>query len=42
MAFEGIPGGFEVCQRIKDLGTEGILSNITQGTINLLAYNGAP
>lgn len=42
MTFEGIAGGVEVCQRIKDLGVEGILSNIPQGTSNLLANNGAP
>lgn len=42
MAFEGLEGGEGVCDRIKELSTKDILSDIPEGSVNQLAYNGAP
>lgn len=42
MALEGISGGEEVCDRIKELSVKDILSDIPDGSVNQLAYNGAP
>ncbi|KAL4742525.1 alkaline protease 1 [Aspergillus similis] len=40
MALEGLSSASAVVSRIKELATEGVLSNV-QGSVNLLAYNGA-
>lgn len=37
---EGFPGAVALCDRIKALGTQGVLSGIPSGSSNLLAYNG--
>lgn len=42
MALEGNPGSLNLCQRIKDLGVQGVLSGLPDGSSNLLANNGAP
>ncbi|CAM1505947.1 Fc.00g115840.m01.CDS01 [Cosmosporella sp. VM-42] len=42
MALEHIPGGEQVCDRIKELATQGILGGIPDGNVNQLAYNNAP
>ncbi|KAI9158947.1 Cuticle-degrading protease-like protein [Paramyrothecium foliicola] len=42
MAFEGLAGGQDVCDRIKELAVAGALSGLPEGSANLLAYNGAP
>lgn len=40
-ALEGVSGG-GVCARIQELATEGALSGVPAGTVNLLAFNGNP
>ncbi|KAL4752988.1 alkaline protease 1 [Aspergillus terricola var. indicus] len=40
IALEGLSSASAVISRIKELATEGVLSNV-QGSVNLLAYNGA-
>ena len=42
MALEHIPGGEQVCDRIKELASQGILGGIPDGSVNQLAYNNAP
>lgn len=39
---EGNPGPQALCERIRTLGTPGILTGIPAGTVNLLAFNGNP
>jgi hypothetical protein len=41
MAFEGLSGGEGVCDRIKELSVQGVLSGVPEGTVNQLAFNGA-
>ncbi|CAH0058214.1 unnamed protein product [Clonostachys solani] len=41
-ALEGNPGADALCNRIKELATDGILSNIPDDTVNKLAFNGNP
>lgn len=40
-ALEGKTGG-SACDRIQELATEGSISGIPAGTVNLLAFNGNP
>lgn len=39
---EGFPGAEQLCGRIQELATAGILWNVPSGTKNLLAFNGNP
>ncbi|VUC24363.1 unnamed protein product [Clonostachys rosea] len=41
-ALEGFPGADDLCTRIKNLATVGILTNIPSDTANRLAFNGNP
>lgn len=41
-ALEGNPGSSAMCGRIQELATEGVLSGVPSGTLNLLAFNGNP
>ena len=37
---EGITGGQEICDRIKELATKDALQKVPEDTANLLAFNG--
>jgi subtilisin family serine protease len=41
-AYEGITGGVELCERIRELAHKGLLANTPAGTDNYLAFNGNP
>lgn len=40
--FEGLNGTEALCERIQDLADRNVISDQPQGTVNLLAFNGAP
>lgn len=41
-ALEGITNGALICGRIQQLATQGVLTGVPAGTVNLLAFNGNP
>lgn len=42
LALEGTKSPQELCSYIASIASSGILSSIPSGTVNKLAYNGAP
>ena len=42
LSFEGSRDPVALCDRIKELSTQGIVGGVVEGTTNALAFNGNP